>query len=222
MAASEGMAPVARERAWVLQQVGLGRRRQRLMELLAVVGVAGALVNGWGWNHAARLGADRIQRITVFVNPDTGVVLGQAPVGLLADPVLLDRAYLRVAMDWVEALRSRPQDADTFNKNMVKLAQLTDQRQYNKLGAELEQKRAAFGQALVEVTQMSANILDRGNDGTARVNVWWTQVKKTGVREESRHRATLKLLYRKDDTGLDFRKNVMGIYVLDATIVQEG
>jgi hypothetical protein len=143
-------------------------------------------------------------------------------MGVAGDSVLLDRAYLRVAMDWIGFLRGRPQDAETFNKNMVELAKLTDIRQWNRLGAELEQKRQEFGQSIVEVTKVSANIVERRGDGTAVVNVYWTQVKKSGVHDESTWRGTLKLLYRKDDTGLDFKRNVLGVYVMDAQITQEG
>lgn len=222
MALASAAAPTDRGRGYLLEAAGLGRRRQRLFEAMAVAGLAGTLLAG-GWAVlATKQSADRVQRVVVFLNPETGIVLGQSPIGSAADPVLLDRAYLRVAMDWVTLLRSRPQDADSFNKAMVDLAKLTDIRQWNRLGDELAQKREEFGQSVIEVTKVSANIVERRADGTAIANVYWTQVKKSGIRSETSWRATLRLLYRKDDTGLDFRRNVLGVYVMDAQITQEG
>lgn len=203
---------------WLVEMLGEGRTRRRLVEALAVIGAVGT-ISGWGTAYYEVQREPMVQRMPLVFDSNLQLV---GKLGGPVDPNLIDRLAVERGRDWVRLFRSRPTDGKTMQDNLNALAQLTDQRLYTRMGEKLEEHRKEYGKTAVDVTKLSGNLISRLDTYRRLVRIGWTERVQSGVQREVAFTATVTVAFNETAPLDQWGKNLAGFYVLDAQITEEG
>lgn len=195
----------------LIEEVGLGRSRQKMFELLALLGLLGT-ASGWGTAYYEIKAEPAVERIPLVYDSNLQLI-GQ--LGGPVDPQLLDQLSVQNAKDWLVFYRSRSRDRDTMTRNRVELARRTDQKLWPRLGEKLNEHQREFGISTIEVPKIGGNLVNRIDPYRRTVYARWSERVLGGLAEEREYSATLTVTFVPRAPLDEWGTNASGFYITD-------
>jgi type IV secretory pathway TrbF-like protein len=197
--------------------VGLGRGTNVTLRSIAVLAVCSTIASSWWAWHEARVSADRVERLVVYLDANNQVA---GVSGVIRDWHPEAGAYIDFARHWVLYVRNRPLDEKTLTTQSREVRDTTDNRLYNLLRTDtLADEQIRKGIA-TDVEEISANLISLEGD-IALLQIRWKEQVRSGGAKPTIFTGTLKVVHAPPQKTTEFGRNPRGLYATEFQITRE-